>query len=75
MIIKTDPNIDLTIVGDVSVEDRIHLAGLIDDLPIPYMCDLSILAHIKNENLVEHIHRVGRVFYEKAVDPSPTADM
>ena len=29
-----------------------HIAGIIDGLPIPYMCDLSVLAYIKNENLV-----------------------
>jgi len=61
---KNGSDIDLTIIGDVSVEDKIQIAGLIDDLPIPYMCDLSVLGHIKNENLVEHIHRVGQVFYE-----------
>jgi len=61
---KSGSDIDLTIVGDISVEDKMHIAGLIDDLPIPYMCDLSVLAHIKNENLVEHIRRVGQVFYE-----------
>jgi len=62
---KSGSDIDLTIVGEVSVEEQMHIAGLIDDLPIPYMCDLSVLARIKNENLVEHIHRVGQVFYER----------
>jgi predicted nucleotidyltransferase len=62
---KNGSDIDLTIVGDISVEDCVNIAGLIDDLPIPYMCDISVLAKIKNENLVEHIHRVGQVFYEK----------
>jgi len=61
---KNGSDIDLTIVGDISVEDKIHIAGLIDDLPIPYMCDLSILGNINNENLIEHISRVGQVFYE-----------
>jgi len=59
---KNGSDIDLTIIGDVSVEDKIYMAGLIDDLPIPYMCDLSVLEHIKNENLVEHIHQVGHFF-------------
>ena len=60
-------DIDLTIIGDISVNDKIHISGLIDDLPIPYMCDLSIYENIKNENLVEHIDRVGQVFYEKKI--------
>ena len=62
---RNGSDIDLTILGDVSFNDKIRIAGLIDDLPIPYMCDLSILKDIKNENLVEHIERVGKIFYEK----------
>jgi len=61
---RNGSDIDLTIVGDVSVEDRMRISGLIDDLPIPYMCDLSLHRCIRNENLLEHIERVGQVFYE-----------
>ena len=60
-------DIDLAIIGDIAVKDKIHISGLIDDLPIPYMCDLSIYKNIKNENLVEHIKRIGQIFYEKKV--------
>jgi len=59
-------DIDLTIVGNISFSSKSRIAGLIDDLPIPYMCDLSIHKDIKNENLIEHIERVGKVFYEKS---------
>jgi len=62
---KNGSDIDLTVIGDISAKDKVHISGLVDDLPIPYMCDLSIFKHIKNENLVEHIERVGQVFYEK----------
>jgi len=62
---KNGSDIDLTIIGDISAKDKTRVAGLVDDLPIPYTCDLSILKHIKNENLVEHIERIGQVFYEK----------
>jgi predicted nucleotidyltransferase len=62
---KSGSDIDLSIIGDISYHDEMHISFLIDDLPIPYMCDLSILKNIKNENLVEHIERVGQVFYEK----------
>lgn len=61
---RNGSDIDLTIIGDISTKDKIHISWLIDDLPIPYMCDLSILKNIKNENLVEHIERVGQIFYE-----------
>jgi predicted nucleotidyltransferase len=62
---RNGSDIDLTIIGDISFRDEVHISGLIDDLPIPYMCDLSILKDIKNKNLVEHIERVGQVFYEQ----------
>ncbi|MDR0307793.1 MAG: nucleotidyltransferase domain-containing protein [Chitinispirillales bacterium] len=62
---RNGSDIDLTVIGDITVRDKIHISGLIDDLPIPYMCDLSIFKNIKNENLVEHIERVGQVFYER----------
>jgi len=41
------------------------IAGDLDDSDIPYKVDLSILANITNPNLVEHIPRVGKVFYER----------
>jgi len=64
---RNGSDIDLTMVGDVSNNDRANIAEYIYELPIPYMCDLSILKNIKNENLVEHIERVGQVFYEKTL--------
>ncbi|GBU21900.1 hypothetical protein R80B4_01802 [Fibrobacteres bacterium R8-0-B4] len=63
---RNGSDIDLSLIGDVSDRERANIAGYIYDLPIPYMCDLSILKNIKNENLVEHIERVGQVFYERA---------
>ncbi|MDR0311471.1 MAG: nucleotidyltransferase domain-containing protein [Acidobacteriota bacterium] len=62
---KNGSDIDLTIFGDISVRDKINISGQIYDLPIPYMCDVSIFKNIKNENLTEHIERVGQVFYER----------
>jgi len=63
---RNGSDIDLTIIGDVSLKEKTRIWGQIDDLPIPYTCDLSVLGNIKNENLLEHIERVGQVFYERA---------
>jgi predicted nucleotidyltransferase len=63
---KVGSDIDLTMKGenlDTSLLSTINQE--LYDLPIPYMIDLSILAHISNPNLVEHIQRVGKVFYDK----------
>ena len=64
-------DIDLTICGNVSLDDRFRISGMIDDLPIPYTCDLSIFREIKSENLIEHIERVGQIFYERSEQRSP----
>ncbi|MDQ6989632.1 MAG: nucleotidyltransferase domain-containing protein [Mariprofundaceae bacterium] len=63
---KVGSDIDLSMKGE-----RLDFALLssinqqLYDLPIPYMVDLSILASISNSNLVEHIQRVGQVFYRQ----------
>jgi len=64
---KNGSDIDLTIYGDVSFNEKCRISGLIYDLPIPYTCDLSIFKDITNENLTEHIERVGQVFYERPI--------
>jgi len=63
---KVGSDIDLTMKGenlDTSLLSTINQE--LYDLPIPYMIDLSILNHISNPNLVEHIQRVGKVFYHQ----------
>ena len=37
----------------------------LDDLLLPYKIDLSIFHQIENQDLIDHINRVGIVFYEK----------
>lgn len=59
-------DIDLALEG--SQLDDIQLSVLenqLDDLLLPYRIDLSRLAAIRNDALLEHIRRVGRVFYKR----------
>jgi len=46
----------------------------IDDLMLPYKMDVSLLKHIRNDDLLEHIQRVGIVFYENDRSSSLCAD-
>lgn len=58
-------DIDMTLVGSkLTRHDLNHVAMLIDDLLLPYEFDLSLYSSLKNENLLEHIGRVGKVIYE-----------
>lgn len=59
-------DIDMTLFGESLVEkDLFVLLDEIDDLLLPYTIDLSIYHLLKNENLIDHIDRVGKVFYER----------
>lgn len=60
-------DIDLTVKGvAVTWQDLQTIERKIDDLLLPYKADLSLYDHIDNENLIDHIKKVGKVFYEKA---------
>lgn len=58
-------DIDLAIVGDIDTPTLYKLFFEIDELLLPYKVDLTIFKKIKNDNLKEHIERVGKIFYEK----------
>lgn len=63
---KPGSDIDLTLKGqrlDLKILNRISLD--IDDLLLPYTFDLSIFSHISNPDFLDHIKRVGLVFYKK----------
>ena len=65
---KPASDIDITFKGnglDTTVINKI--ATRLDDLLLPYTFDLSIHAHIQNPDLIEHIKRVGKVFYQYPV--------
>ncbi len=58
-------DIDLTIVGDTITQSHLlKIANELDDLLLPYKIDLSLLRQIEDEALLEHIRRVGVIFYE-----------
>lgn len=66
---RNGSDIDLTIVGKgLTFSEQMHLENQLDDLLLPYKIDLSQLHKISNPDLVEHINRVGMVFYDKNKD-------
>lgn len=63
---KTGSDIDITLIGeglDLSLINKVSLA--LDDLYLPYTFDLSIYSHIKNQELIGHIERVGVELFSK----------
>jgi predicted nucleotidyltransferase len=63
---KPASDIDLTLLGnaiDVSIMNKISWE--LDDLLLPYTFDLSIYHHLNDPSLLDHIARVGVLFYSK----------
>ncbi|MHB8174731.1 MAG: nucleotidyltransferase domain-containing protein [Nitrospirota bacterium] len=68
---KRGSDIDLTLTGPgLAFKTMLRIDNELDDLLLPYHIDLSILEKISNPDLVEHITRVGVVFYERAGRPA-----
>lgn len=59
-------DIDLALLGkNLNLSELLKIENEIDDLLLPYKTDLSIFHKIENHELVDHINRVGQVFYKK----------
>lgn len=65
---KNGSDIDLTLTGkelNLTIVNTIETQ--IDDLLLPYLFDISIYHQISNPDLIDHIQRVGQVFYQKGI--------
>jgi len=65
---RNGSDIDLTIVGGVTHSTQLRIENKLDDLLLPYKIDLSLMHEIDNADLLDHIKRVGVVFYEKMTE-------
>lgn len=63
---KNGSDIDLTLIGkDLNIQDLNMIDLDLDELYLPYMFDISIYNNLENQDLIEHIRRVGCEFYAK----------
>jgi predicted nucleotidyltransferase len=63
-------DIDLTLEGEALTLKQLNAIEIeLDELLLPYEIDLSIKHQIDNPDLLEHIKRVGVVFYTRAGRP------
>ena len=61
---KNGSDIDLTIIDtNLTLTQLLAIEKKLDDLLLPYKIDLSQRRTIANRNLLEHITRVGKLFY------------
>jgi uncharacterized protein len=69
---RNGSDIDLTIISDnLTYEQLNRIETQLDELSLPYSIDLSLFQHIDNPGLIEHINRIGQVFYK----PSNSKDL
>ena len=63
---RCNSDIDLTLLGpELNLKTLFKIEAELDDLLLPYKMDLSVFDHIDNPDLIDHIRRVGKVFYQK----------
>lgn len=64
---KNGSDIDLTLRGgnDLTQELLYVIILELDDLLLPYTIDISLFNALSDSDLIEHIQRVGVLFYER----------
>jgi uncharacterized protein len=59
--------IDITLTGaELTYQNLLRIEDEIEELLLPYLIDISILSTIEDPDVVDHIHRVGVLIYQKA---------
>lgn len=60
-------DIDLALVGEnINIQDLNKILLELDELYLPYSFDLVIFERIENEDLIDHINRIGITIYQKS---------
>ncbi len=63
---KASSDIDLSVFTEKKdISFLFKIENEIDDLLLPYKVDLSLYGLLDNENLKDHIDRVGQVFFKR----------
>ena len=63
---KPGSDIDLSLKGENLNHNLVNSISIeLDKLFLPYIFDISIFKQITNDDLIEHINRYGKVFFEK----------
>jgi|TARA_R110001583_G_scaffold73737_1_gene205021 predicted nucleotidyltransferase len=62
---KVGSDIDLMLFGDnFTHKDLLHISFELDELLTPYQFDLSIYSQVESNDLLEHVNRIGKIFYQ-----------
>ncbi len=62
-------DIDLCIFGSrLSLSELLKIDQEIDDLLLPYKCDLSLFDAIDHQSLKAHVLQAGQLFYKRSTE-------
>lgn len=71
---RNGSDIDLVLKGkELDLRVMNQLSEKLDDLLLPYTLDVSIYRQITDPDLLDHISRVGVIFYQKNLKDQETA--
>jgi uncharacterized protein len=56
-------DIDLAVLGNISLHTLAAIAGELEDLPMPYLFDIEAYDSIRYQPLRDHIDRIAKSFY------------
>jgi predicted nucleotidyltransferase len=64
---RNGSDVDITLLGKaLTLENSVYpLLDKLEELYLPYTFDISIFEKLSNPELVEHIQRAGKLFYQK----------
>ena len=60
---RNGSDIDITLFGQLSHNQLNRIATELDNLSLPYSIDLSLYQYIDSPDLIDHVNRVGKIFY------------
>lgn len=59
-------DIDITLKGEALNERMLSKISIdLDELNTPYLFDISLFHTLKSLSLIDHINRIGKIFYKK----------
>ena len=63
---KEGSDIDFTLFGNLNYDDILKLKHEFEESTIPYLIDIFIFSDLQSESLIDHINRVGKIFYNRS---------
>lgn len=62
---KMGSDIDIVLLApELTITELFKIENQLDDLLLPWKIDLSLFHQISSDDLINHVNRVGKIFYK-----------